>query len=141
MYCTKIGFYKGKGSIFNFLIRLFTFSKISHCAIITRLSSKYICGFSSFPETGVSYFETEYNEDEWIFFDIDISRLDIISFYSKTQDCDYDFCGCINCVIKYHQHKNRYFCSEWCAELLKLDNPEKYSPVKLYRYFKNRGEK
>lgn len=138
MYCTKIGFYKGNGSIFNLLVKLFTFSKISHCAVITRLSSNYLCGYTSLPGDGVTYFETEYKDEEWEFFDLDITRIDIFTFFSKTQDCLYDYCGCINCIFKFHQHKSRYFCSEWCAELLKLDKPENYTPAKLYRYFKNK---
>lgn len=136
MYCTKIGFYKGK-SFLDWVVKIFTFSKISHCAIITQISSNYICGFSSFPFEGVEYFEEQYNEKDWEFFDIPLNRIDLFSFYSKTQDCGYDYCGCVNCIINFHQHKDRYFCSEWCAEVLGLENPESYSPVKLYKRIKD----
>lgn len=131
----QIGFYKGKGRIFDYLVKLFTFSKFSHCAIITRKEKNYMCGFTALPFRGVDYFEQFYDENEWEFFDTNTSNANLIDFYYKTKDCKYDYCGCINCIIKFHQHKNRYFCSEWCAEFLKLDKPETYTPQKLYEYF------
>ena len=132
----KLGFFKGHKSFLDYVVNFFTLSKICHCAVITRITEKYICGYSSFPSKGVDYFEEEYNKDEWEFFDIPVTRIELFTFYAKTQDCKYDFCGCINCIIKFHQHKNRYFCSEWCAELMKLENPEKYTPYKLYALVK-----
>ena len=131
----QVGFYKGKGTFFDFLVRIFTFSKFSHCAIITRKEKNYMCGFTALPFRGVDYFEQFYDENEWEFFDTNTSNANLIDFYYKTKDCKYDYCGCINCIIKFHQHKNRYFCSEWCAEFLKLDKPETYTPQKLYEHF------
>lgn len=132
MYCMKIGFFKGHKSILDYVVNIFTLSSISHCAIITRITDNYICGFSSFPSRGVDYFEESYDPKDWEFFNIPVTRCELFTFYTYTQDCKYDYCGCINCIVKFHQHKNRYFCSEWCAELLKLDKPEKYTPRKLY---------
>lgn len=132
----KIGFFKGHKSIIDYIVNIFTLSKICHCAVITRKTENYICGYSSFPSDGVSYFEEEYNKDEWEFIDVPVTNIELFTFYAKTQDCGYDYCGCINCIIRFHQHKNRYFCSEWCAELLKLEKPEKYTPYKLYALLK-----
>lgn len=64
-----------------------------------------------------------------------ISDADVIDFYNRTKNCKYDYLGAIGSVFAiFKQKKSRYFCSEWCAECLKLSKPYKYTPDSLYRY-------
>ena len=77
----QIGFYKGKGGIIDYLVRFFTFSKFSHCAIITRRTSNYMCGFTALPFRGVDYFEQYYDKNEWEFFDTNTSNNSLIRIH------------------------------------------------------------
>ena len=59
-------------------------------------------------------------------------------FYNMTEGKKYDYLGVIGIVFGNNDMPNRYFCSEWCAEVLGIPNSSKITPAKLYRLYKNK---
>ena len=113
--------------------------KYSHCevAIQEENDTNYTCYSSSNRDGGVRKKYMELQPERWDLVEIDQSKIkvsDIKSIYNKTVGCKYDFFGACGVILGFGNAKSRYFCSEWCAEALKLKRPHKYSPVSLYRY-------
>jgi hypothetical protein len=55
----------------------------------------------------------------------------------KTEGKKYDYLGALGFVFGNNENPNRWFCSEWCATVLGLENPSKLSPGDLYQKIKN----
>ena len=135
-------FYKGKrpwteprNKISDFVIRLFTHGKYSHCeiAVPTETPAFYECFTSSLRDRGVRSKPMILKEDHWDKIEIDVDLQKLREFLQETDDCKYDFFGCIGVLTSKIKHsRRRYFCSEWCAKFLNIENPEKISPSKLY---------
>ena len=127
-----LAFYKGNGDFLNKVVRLFTRSKYSHCAIVAHCVE-----YSSSSRYGGVYAQRRYipyDLKEWDLVPVDIPSQDIVAFYNRTRDCKYDYLGALGIVFTVFKQKgSRYFCSEWCAECLGLDKPHKYTPDSLYK--------
>lgn len=144
-----VAFYKHKRKLdslqniyfrfFDEIIRLFTNGKYSHCEITVQeeKDTNYTCYSSSNRDGGVRKKYMELQPERWDLMEIDQSKIkvsDIKSIYNKTVGCKYDFFGACGVILGFGNAKSRYFCSEWCAEVLKLKRPHTFSPVSLYRY-------
>lgn len=127
-----LAFYKGNGDFLNKVVRFFTRSKYSHCAIVAHCME-----YSSSSRYGGVYAQRRYipyDLKEWDLVPVGIPSQDIVAFYNRTRDCKYDYLGAIGSVFTVFKQKgSRYFCSEWCAECLRLDKPHKYTPDSLYK--------
>lgn len=132
MTMAYLAFYKGEGDFLNKVVRLFTRSKYSHCAIVAH-SIEY----SSTSRMGGVYAQRmviPYDVKEWDIVPVYIPAQDVVAFYNRTKHCKYDYLGALGLVFTvFKQKKSRYFCSEWCAECLRLDKPHKYTPDSLYK--------
>jgi len=134
-----IAFQKNTGSFIDNLISYFTKSKIIHCELVTVKSTKdnKFFGYSSYLGKGVRCGWIDIN-DNWVILPLnktqfkDIKAQDIKDFYAKTEGKKYDYLGCLGFVFGNPDDPKRYFCSEWCAEALGIENPSKISPAKLY---------
>lgn len=59
----------------------------------------------------------------------------VIRFWMQKRGQDYDFNGVFGFIFPFVKHSPyKWFCSEWCAEALFLENSEKYTPKKLASY-------
>ena len=140
-------FYKGKqpwtepkNKLVDFLIRKFTKSKYSHCeiAIQTKDSDGYLCFSSSFRDGGVRAKVIKLKEHHWDFIKVDVDEDKLYEFFDNTVGMKYDLLGCLGILSNKIKHKkNEYFCSEWCAEVLGYENPEKMTPGGLYDVLKS----
>ena len=120
----------------DFLIRQFTHGKYSHCeiAVQTELPAFYECFTSSIRDGGVRSKTLILKEDHWDKIEINIDLHKMMEFYTKTKGCKYDLLGCLGILTSKIKHrKSKYFCSEWCAEVLGYKNSEKISPNELYK--------
>jgi len=112
----KIAFYKGKGTIFDKLIRLWTFSKYSHVELVNQDSPDNWLWYTSSPrDGGVVVRNIEYNADHWDLFDINIPHeQDVLDFIQTRVNKKYDWLGIIlSQILKLNIHnQNRWFCSE-----------------------------
>ena len=60
----------------------------------------------------------------------------------QTQGRRYDLPGALGVVFKTKQRHERWFCSEWCGQVLGLSEPWRFSPNDLAviaRSLKNKG--
>lgn len=134
----KVAFYKGSRSFFGRLIKIWTGSPYSHVEIIHHglwYSSSEVDG-------GVVKRKINYKPENWDMLTVDTDEKFLREFYKKTSDADYDWFGIIfSQFIRLRRHSHsKYFCSEWCAEALKIAPKYKgnvYSPGKLYKAVKD----
>lgn len=130
-----IAFNKSNKTLMDKLIRFFTKSEYVHCELVTVKRSDKFYGYSAYPGEGVRAKWISYDPNEWEF--IKIPTVDVKSFMGKTEGKKYDYLGALGFVFGNNDNPNRWFCSEWCATVLGLENPSKLSPGDLYQKIKN----
>lgn len=130
----QLAFYIGKGNIVDKAIRLWTKSKYSHVELI--LNDEWYSTSPRLLQVSKRYINP--NIDSWEYVEIEIDTLHISDFYEKTAGKKYDWLGiALSQFMPFDtQSKDRWFCSEWCAEALKLSSSNRYSPEKLYQHVK-----
>ena len=78
-----LAFYKGEGDFLNKVVRFFTRSKYSHCAIVAHCIE-----YSSTSRMGGVYAQMRYipyDLKEWDIVPVDISAQDIVSVHASTR--------------------------------------------------------
>jgi len=120
-------------SIVDKFISWFSRSKYTHVELI--LSDGYMYS-SSGRDNGVRRKKHIENDKIWTYFKVHGDEKTILSFYEKTKDCKYDMMGILGFGLPLRDRTNRWFCSEWCCNALKISgnslfwlvNPEKTKP-------------
>lgn len=57
--------------------------------------------------------------DKWDLLPINgLPKTAIDEHFKDTQGAGYDLFGALGCVFGLRQHPNRYFCSEWCFDVI-----------------------
>lgn len=144
----KVAFYKGKGNFIDWCIRVWTRSIYSHVelAIVHADGSPPIIVSSSGRDGGVrfkTYSNEKLNSDKWAMVDVtDQVNFDELSKFTATHHGKaYDFKGIfLSQFLPLKRHsKDKYFCSEFCAEALGFSQPHTYSPQGLYTALQQRG--
>lgn len=130
-----IAFNKSNKTLMDKLIRFFTKSEYVHCELVTVKRTDKFYGYSAYPGEGVRAKWISYDPNEWEF--IKIPTVDVKSFMEKTEGKKYDYLGALGFVFGNNDNPNRWFCSEWCATVLGLENPSKLSPGDLYKKIKD----
>lgn len=130
-----IAFNKSNKTLMDKMIRFFTKSEYVHCELVTVKRSDKFYGYSAYPGEGVRAKWISYDPNEWEF--IKIPSVDVKNFLQKTEGKKYDYLGALGFVFGNNDNPNRWFCSEWCATVLGLENPSKLSPGDLYRKIKD----
>ena len=127
----QIAFYIAeKGTIADKLIAWWTDSKYSHVELVVG-----DMWYSTSPREGeVRKRDMPYHKDHWDIFDIEIDKMYLDEFFALTVGKKYDWKALILTQILPldRQDRNKYFCSEWVANVLRLHNAYKYSPQDLY---------
>ena len=121
--------------IFHKVVCWWTKSKYSHCEIVYK-GEAYS---SSSRDGGVRKKLIDFNSGKWDLYTIE--KLDgefLITFYEETDECGYDYLGLFRFVLPFiKSSENRWFCSEWCAFVLKYEQPETYHIQSLVDRIKN----
>lgn len=139
----KIAFYKGEGGWTDKLIRLWTGGIYSHCEIIYE-DEWYS---SSWYDGGVRRKKITLKPENWDIYNIKtyINEQDFLEFFERTNHKKYDLKGIFlsQIIPLKSQDSDKYFCSEWCSIIFKLNNtainPNKLSEeLKKLKYI---GEK
>ena len=134
-----LAFYKARGNLTDKIIRLFTRGIYSHCDMaILRDNGEYDCYTSSPRDGGVRMKTMPLPADDWDLVPLhDLTLLhEIHQFFAQTQGAKYDLFGAIGVVLLNPQNRHKWFCSEWCAHVLGLPKPWRYSPNDLYKIVK-----
>ena len=131
----QLAFYKADGSIYDKAIRVWTRSKYSH----TELVVDEKCYSSSGRDDGVREKEIDLDSEKWDVVDLhNIESIDVWNFFYKTRECRYDYLGIFLSQflpLKLH-NKQKWFCSEWCAEAMGIKDAHELSPQDLFEYVK-----
>ncbi|HAT85828.1 hypothetical protein [Cohaesibacter gelatinilyticus] len=145
-------FYKAKGGWQNAVVRLGTQSRYSHCEAIfvhAEIGDTVMCHSSSSMDGGARSKVITLRDDFWdlvhlprCFFD----EAHAHAFLERTKGTYYDYPGILlSHIFSLNRHsETRWFCSEFCAELIKVPNPHTYSPQAFYDlvcYLRDRFER
>lgn len=149
-----LALYKGRSKnliewVEDWLIRVFTKGQYSHCEIAVKKSKDtnhynldewFECYTSSPRDGGVRCKVIDVdNRDKWDLIPLNnVTESQIKAFFEQTKGKKYDLLGAIGVVFKNRQRTDKYFCSEWCAELLGFKEPWRFSPNDLSVVVKSR---
>lgn len=148
---TKIylAFYKGRGKtwrerLIDWAIRTFTKGQYSHCEIAIKrseflghyhLNEWFECYSASPRDGGVRRKNINVaDREKWDLVPIEgVLESQIQLYFQLTQGKKYDWYGAIGLVLGMKQNKERFFCSEWCFNALKVgsDDGWRFSPNQL----------
>ena len=144
-----LALYKGKKSgkgakvqlarFTDWAIRQITRGQYSHCEIAIDLGGKFECYSASLRDGGVRSKSMHLPPEKWDLItlaDNAALRQAIQIRYDRTKGQGYDYLGVLGVILPFRHHANRWFCSEWCAWALGLEEPETYSPNDLAKQFK-----
>ena len=123
----------------DWAIRTLTRSIYSHCELaVARENGQYDCYSSSIRDGGVRMKTMMLPTDKWDLIEIRQMNAfeDLRNHFGATRAQAYDWLGALGVVLHTHQDKDKWFCSEWCAAALGLEEPETYSPNDLAKQFK-----
>lgn len=145
-----VAFYKGKPRnigeikehIYDYGIRLVTFGQYSHCEIAVYKDVLFDCYSSSPRDGGVRMKNMALPSDRWDLIPVNLTEQQVIDFFNQNKGKKYDWQAIsvfLIPVINKLQSKNKWFCSEYCAENLGLKNSYRFSPNSLAKYLMKNG--
>lgn len=126
-----LALYKGKGTLFNRLIRLWTRSAYSHCELVMP-DGHWLS--ASATDGGVRAKQISQNPEHWDLLPLPwANKGQIERLFSANQSKGYDWLGIFASQILPMgiDNKSRMFCSEFCAVALGFDSAQRYSPALL----------
>lgn len=130
--------YHGKASkrwhrICDGITKFFTRGKYSHCELAIHLcDNKYKCYSSSYRDGGVRVKTMTLDPVKWDLIPLDITPTQLERYFNATKGSHYDLLGALGVVSGLRQHKDKYFCSEWCFNALTGGQEGwRFSPVQL----------
>ncbi|MGB0960235.1 MAG: hypothetical protein ACPGVK_08290 [Halocynthiibacter sp.] len=133
-----LAFYKGEGRFYDRLIRWWTKSDYSHVELVAEKEDRIFIGWSSSPrDGGVRAKFIKIQPRHWDFIDVPIKNQQWVFANARAlRDLGYRY-DWINIffsqILPFKlQIRNRMICSEFVAECLGFDTPEKHTPQSLY---------
>lgn len=79
--------------------------------------------------------------DKWDLIEISASLQEVTSFYRQHAGKKYDIPGVIGFLLFCRANREKWFCSEFCAEFLQLRDAWRYSPGQLYALVSSERER
>jgi len=140
----KLAFYKvsGKGAEFeDKVINWWTGKEgFSHVEIVVEENGKLFMYSSSGRDGGVRRKPHTFDMNTWKYVEVEIDRDKFYQFFKITENCKYDFMGILGFVFPFQDREDKWFCSEWCSNVLKISGdkrfftkePSRLSPNKFY---------
>ena len=121
------------------LTRILTRGRYSHCEIAIRLAGQssepqYECYSASLRDGGVRLKTMPLPGNKWDLIDLSTDPLlaaRLFTVWQLTRTKPYDLTGAFGVVFKFRENPQRWFCSEWCAEVLGLPDSWRFSPNDL----------
>lgn len=152
MATVYLALYKGTGgSLYDrfsdWLIKKVTKGQYSHCEIaVERLEDWgeydfrpiYDCYTSSPRDGGVRCKQINVNNGNWDLIPLpSVTESQVQSYFERTKGRKYDWCGVFGLVLGLKQKRSKYFCSEWCFNVIFYsENGWRFSPNQLATIFK-----
>lgn len=127
----KVAFFKGDtyGNFLDESICWWTSSNYSHVAIVIGDT-----WYTSSPSKGVHvYKEPECYSHKWDFVEVELDTFDVTCRAEALLGAKYDFMGLFGFVLRPAEGvSNRWFCSEFVAHCLGMQDAWRYDPATLY---------
>ena len=115
----------------DWVIRKATRGIYSHCEIAVALGDGvFECYSSSLRDGGVRCKVMRLPSDKWDLIEINKAGTSVSAFFVATQSCGYDWLGVVGFPWGLNM-RDKWFCSEWCACVLGLPKPHRYTPSGL----------
>jgi hypothetical protein len=131
-----LAFYKGKGNWIDWCIRKATRSEFSHVELFYGgiMDREATCYSSSARDGGVRKKHIALNPEHWHIVKVQFTNQIDLRVVVDANHAKYDYLGILfSQFFSFRGHdKNKWFCSELCAAMLKLRAPETYSPARLF---------
>jgi hypothetical protein len=126
----QLALYKGKGDIANAAIRLWTGSEYSHCELVVD----GMCYSSSVMDKGVRRKRIALKPEKWDLIELPWASAGYVKAYFTLTD-HYRY-GWLSLATSQLFNLNRpvgdaQFCSEWCAQALRIPSASIYNPDAL----------
>ena len=121
--------------LMDWAVRWATNGQYSHCEIAVALDGgQFECYSSSIRDGGVRCKTMPLPTAKWDL--IALPERESLSaalqlVWLQTQGRRYDLPGALGVVFKTRQRHERWFCSEWCGQVLGLSEPWRFSPNDL----------
>jgi hypothetical protein len=134
-HTVELAFYRGGRTFYDRLIAWWTKSEFTHVEIVRERENGKALIFSSSPrDGGVREVWCALNPDRWEFHTIE-REIDKSIFETELRK-RYDWLGILGSQILAGglNLKTRWFCSEICARILRLEQPQRYSPESLRQF-------
>ena len=145
-----IAFYKGgrrKGEsplkyAWDYAVRLRTASPYSHCEIaIEQGWGVYECISSSMRDGGIRGKAMQLPKDRWDILPCTLTEREAREWLSREQGKAYDYAGALRFVLPFlRQAPQKWFCSEFVAAALGIDNPSGQTPASVWKWLLQRQE-
>lgn len=133
-----LALYKGKSSRLHnrfkdWIIRKITKGDYSHCEIAVKKNGFYQCYTASFREGGVRQKVINLNDGKWDLIELkNVHEQQIKTYFAETKGKPYDWQGVLGIALGVKEKQDKYFCSEWCFNLIKNSNEGwRFSPNDL----------
>lgn len=131
----------------DWIIRTLTRSPYSHCELAVLIPppdgdpddhAVFDCYSSSIRDGGVRVKTMPLPPEKWDLIPIRQTNAyaDTLNHYGATRGQPYDWLGAAGVITRWRDDRRKWFCSEWCAAALRLDNPARFSPEALARHFR-----
>ncbi|WKT00552.1 enoyl-CoA hydratase [Gallibacterium salpingitidis] len=115
----------------DWLIRKFTRGIYSHCELAVKKETNftdrydcdtyYECYSSSVRDGGVRCKIIDVTNGKWDLIKLDnITAAQIEYYYRLTKGRKYDWLGAIGIILGIKDRRDKFFCSEWCANAITL---------------------
>lgn len=146
----------------DWAIRTFTRGKYSHCEIAVHLGKPthinaigwelpdnpndpdvYACYSSSIRDGGVRLKTMPLPSEKWDLIalgDSDTLHAAVQFYFTQLKGKKYDYLGAMGVVLKTRQHRDKWFCSEFCAAVLGLPESWRFSPNDLAAIVQHKRE-
>lgn len=138
-----VAFYHGKGDINDWIVRLATNSRFSHCELVRlRDDGQYDCYSSSARDKGVRHKVMDLPSDKWTLVPVQVANeYEVIGRFNTAINRKYDYKGVLRFALPFlSSGKDKWFCSELVAYMLKYPSPHSYTPKDLYGELTGRWE-
>jgi hypothetical protein len=137
----QFAFYKGKGTLFDRLIRWWQRGPYSHveALLVDNGAGVFECA-SSLPGDGVRIASVKLVDGDWDFVDFPADTMAVRSWFEAHAGARYDWLGIFGFVLRpFGGEPKRYFCSEAIATALDIDEPFRFDPNALFDCLKERA--